>query len=157
MSAAANRAALRARASTTPPARRPPPAHPAAAPSLGSFAGAAVAPRARAAPRPAAAPLAVSARYRGHGTDLSKVDAFKAHAEDSGSAAFQVARMSARVLQLTAHLQKHKKDYSTRRGLMAILAQRKQMLLYLQRTDRPGYERALAELSIRPLKAEAAR
>jgi small subunit ribosomal protein S15 len=61
------------------------------------------------------------------------------------------------VLQLTAHLQKHKKDYSTRRGLMAILAQRKQMLLYLQRTDRPGYERALAELSIRPLKAEAAR
>jgi ribosomal protein S15 len=36
------------------------------------------------------------------------------------------------VLQLTEHLAEHKKDYSTRRGLLAVLSQRKQMLLYLQ-------------------------
>jgi len=64
-------------------------------------------------------------------------------------------RLSARVEQLTAHLQEHKKDYATRRGLMSILSQRKQMLLYLQRTNRESYERCLAELGIRQLKKEA--
>ena len=98
-----------------------------------------------------------SARYRGKGTDLAKVDAFKKHDSDSGSAEVQVARMSARVLQLTAHLQTHKKDFSTRRGLMAILSQRKQMLLYLQRTDRATYDRCLNELTIRAPKAEPRR
>ncbi len=73
-----------------------------------------------------------SARYRGHGTDLSKVPQFQRHEGDSGSPEVQIARMSARVLQLTAHLEQHKKDYATRRGLLQILSQRKQMMLYLQ-------------------------
>jgi len=97
----------------------------------------------------------VSARYRGHGTDLSKVPQFARHTSDSGSPEVQIARLSARVKQLTAHLEQHKKDYSTRRGLLSILSQRKQMLLYLQRTDRAKYEQMLAELNIRPLKKEA--
>ncbi|EFN56063.1 hypothetical protein CHLNCDRAFT_15570, partial [Chlorella variabilis] len=70
----------------------------------------------------------------------------------SGSAEVQIARLSARVLQLTEHLAEHKKDFSTRRGLLTVLSKRKQMLLYLQRTDRPKYEQLLAELNIRPLK-----
>lgn len=98
-----------------------------------------------------------SARYRGKGTDLTQVDAFKKHGSDSGSAEVQVARLSARVLQLTSHLQAHKKDFSTRRGLMAILSQRKQMLLYLQRTDRATYDKCLADLNIRAPKTDAGR
>ena len=86
-------------------------------------------------PRPAPPPRPPpprSARYRGHGTDLAKVPQFQRHGNDSGSPEVQIARMSARVLQLTEHLAEHKKDYSTRRGLLAVLSQRKQMLLYLQ-------------------------
>jgi small subunit ribosomal protein S15 len=60
------------------------------------------------------------------------VPQFQRHGNDSGSPEVQIARMSARVLQLTEHLAEHKKDYSTRRGLLAVLSQRKQMLLYLQ-------------------------
>lgn len=95
-----------------------------------------------------------SARYRGKGTDVSKVAQFKRHEADTGSAEVQISRLTARVAQLTAHLQAHSKDYSTRRGLMAILSQRKQLLLYLQRTNQSGYERVIAELGIRQLKTE---
>lgn len=45
-----------------------------------------------------------SARYRGEGTDLSKVPAFQRHGSDSGSPEVQIARLSARVQQLTEHL-----------------------------------------------------
>ena len=85
-------------------------------------------------PRPACPPRRrpCSARYRGHGTDLAEVPEYARHSNDSGSPEVQIARMSARVQQLTTHLEQHKKDFSTRRGLLAILAQRKQMLLYLQ-------------------------
>lgn len=97
----------------------------------------------------------ITARYRGKGTDLSKVDDFKRHSTDTGSPEYQIARLSARVQQLTSHLQSHKKDYSTRRGLMKILSQRKQMLAYLKRNDEAAYNRCLAELGIRQAKADA--
>lgn len=93
-----------------------------------------------------------SARYRGKGTDLGKLGGFKRDDNDTGSPEYQIARLSARVLQLTSHLQTHKKDFATRRGLMSILSQRKQLMLYLQRTNRAEYDRICAELSIRPLK-----
>jgi small subunit ribosomal protein S15 len=59
------------------------------------------------------------------------VASFERSPADTGSPEVQVARLSARVAQLTAHLQQHRKDYSTRRGLMAVLSQRKQLLTYL--------------------------
>ncbi|PRW20815.1 30S ribosomal S15 [Chlorella sorokiniana] len=119
-----------------------------------AFCGTQLAIKQRAA-RPAAAAVAVSARYRGEGTDLSKVPAFERHGSDSGSPEVQIARLSARVQQLTEHLATHKKDYGSRRGLLAILSQRKQLMIYLQRTDRAMYERVLKDLNIRPLKREA--
>ena len=85
---------------------------------------------------------------------MSKVDDFKRHSADTGSPEYQISRLSARVRQLTDHLRIHKKDYSTRRGLMAILSQRKQLLAYLQRTDEAAYQRCLSELGIRQLKTE---
>lgn len=100
--------------------------------------------------RTAAQPI--SARYRGNGTDLSKIPDFQRHASDTGSPEAQIARLSARVEQLTEHLRVHKTDFSTRRGLMAILSKRKQMLKYLRANDKAAYERCLAELGIRQLK-----
>ncbi|KAI8104721.1 hypothetical protein M9434_003274 [Picochlorum sp. BPE23] len=96
----------------------------------------------------------ISAKYRGHGTDLSKVPDFQRHENDSGSPEAQIARMSARVIQLTDHLRVHKTDYSTRRGLMAVLSKRKQLLKYLRSKDKAAYERCINELGIRQLKAE---
>ena len=95
---------------------------------------------------------AICARYRGHGTDLSQVPEFQRHEKDSGSPESQVARLSARVLQLTEHLREHKTDYSTRRGLMAILSKRKQLLKYLRSNDKAAYDRCIEGLGIRQIK-----
>jgi len=95
---------------------------------------------------------AICARYRGHGTDLSKVPEFQRHEKDSGSPESQVARLSARVVQLTEHLREHKTDYSTRRGLMAILSKRKQLLKYLRSNDKAAYDRCIEGLGIRQIK-----
>ena len=88
----------------------------------------------------ASAPLTLAllcrARYRGQGTDLSKVPAFKRHEKDCGSSELQVAALSARVTQLTSHLQEHKKDFASRRGLMVILSRRKALMKYLYRWNR---------------------
>ena len=99
----------------------------------------------------------MDARYRGVGTDLSKVPSLQRSPSDTGSSEVQVARLSARVLQLTSHLQTHRKDYAATRGLMAVLSQRRRLLRYLYKHDRPMYERCLAELGVRPLKANAGR
>ncbi|CAG9460287.1 unnamed protein product [Pedinophyceae sp. YPF-701] len=114
-----------------------------------SFAGC----TARLQARPVAARRAVAApiecRYRGKGTDLSKVESFKRHTNDTGSPEVQVAKMTARITQLTAHLKEHKKDYSSRRGLETILGQRKRLMAYMFRTDKEAYARMVTELGIK--------
>ncbi|CAL8463454.1 g2988 [Coccomyxa elongata] len=106
---------------------------------------------------PRAAALSIEARYRGKGTDLSKVDQFKRHEADVGSTEIQIARLTARVNQLTGHLQTHRKDYASTRGLIIILGQRRRLLQYIYKHNRPKYEQLLRELKIRPLKVQAAR
>ncbi|CAL5223845.1 g6428 [Coccomyxa viridis] len=103
------------------------------------------------------APLCIQARYRGTGTDLSKVPPFKRHEQDCGSTEVQVARISARVTQLTSHLKEHKKDYAATRGLVKMLGQRRRLMTYLYKESRPKYEQILRELGVRPLKVQASR
>ncbi|GMH38582.1 hypothetical protein BSKO_06466 [Bryopsis sp. KO-2023] len=91
----------------------------------------------------------VSARYRGKGGDFSKVHQFRQSPSDCGSSQFQIARLSARVDQLTTHLQTHKKDYASERGLKLILSQRKRLLFYLYNNDRSEFEKVIADLGIR--------
>jgi small subunit ribosomal protein S15 len=65
----------------------------------------------------------------------------------------QVAQLSSRVLHLTAHLQANRKDYACQRGLVAVLAQRKSLLQYLYRENKPAFARCVRELKIRnPIK-----
>ncbi len=61
------------------------------------------------------------ARYRGINTDKSRVAQFKRAESDTGSSEVQIAQLTARVQQLTAHLQVHRKDYASTRGLMKVL------------------------------------
>ena len=61
----------------------------------------------------------------------------------------QVAILSHRISELTEHLKIHKKDKHTRRGLVALVSQRKKLLKYLIRSDSDSYLKLIKELSIR--------
>ncbi len=74
---------------------------------------------------------------------------FKLHETDTGSADVQVAVLTHRINHLTTHLQQFKKDHSSRRGLLRMVAQRRKLLDYLATTDRPRYENLLKKLNLR--------
>lgn len=69
---------------------------------------------------------------------MSKVAQFQRHSKDTGSSEFQISLLSARIAQLSTHLQSNRKDYSTRRGLEALLSRRRHFMQYLYRTNRLG-------------------
>jgi len=68
---------------------------------------------------------------------------------DTGSAEVQVALLTARISQLTEHLQIHRKDFHSRRGLHKIVGQRRRLLQYLRRTNPRRYAQVIRELNIR--------
>ena len=60
-----------------------------------------------------------------------------------------VALLTTRISQLAAHMAVHRKDYSSRRGLEAALAQRRKLLSYLRRTSFPTYAQLISRLGLR--------
>ena len=58
------------------------------------------------------------------------------HEGDCGSTEVQIARLSARVTQLTSHLKEHRKDYAATRGLVKILGQRRRLMTYIYKENR---------------------
>jgi small subunit ribosomal protein S15 len=68
---------------------------------------------------------------------------------DTGSAEVQVALLTERIQQLTEHLKTHKKDHSSRRGLLKMVGKRSALLKYLTRTDRERYQNIIARLGLR--------
>jgi small subunit ribosomal protein S15 len=77
------------------------------------------------------------------------VDDYKRKDNDTGSPEVQVAIMPRRISELTEHLKIHKKDHSSRRGLLKMVAKRTHLLKYLQRTDRPRYLELIGRLGLR--------
>ncbi len=71
------------------------------------------------------------------------------HKKDVGSSEVQVALLTARITQLTAHFQTHKKDHSSRRGLLLLVAQRRKLLDYLKGRTPQKYQLLIAKLGIR--------
>lgn len=71
------------------------------------------------------------------------------HDQDTGSPEYQVAGMTERISYLTKHLQQHPKDFSTRRGLVALVNKRRRLLTYLAREDEETYVALVASLGIR--------
>jgi small subunit ribosomal protein S15 len=69
--------------------------------------------------------------------------------KDTGSAAVQVALMTERIEELTAHLNQHKKDFSSQRGLRRIVGQRRRILKYIKRRDVSAYKALIERLDIR--------
>jgi small subunit ribosomal protein S15 len=68
---------------------------------------------------------------------------------DTGSAEVQVALLTEHIQQLTEHLKTHKKDHSSRRGLLKMVGKRSALLKYLTRTDRERYQKIIARLGLR--------
>ena len=68
---------------------------------------------------------------------------------DTGSSEVQIALLTERIRELTAHLQSNKKDHHSRRGLLKMVGKRRAMLDYLARTDLEGYRALIAKLGIR--------
>jgi len=74
---------------------------------------------------------------------------YKVHGTDTGSPEVQVAILSQRILQLTDHFKTHKKDHSSRRGLLLMVAQRRRLLDYLKKTSPDRYRNLIQSLGIR--------
>ncbi|MEY8338295.1 30S ribosomal protein S15 [Lachnospiraceae bacterium 62-35] len=68
---------------------------------------------------------------------------------DTGSPEVQIAILTARIAELTEHLQKNQKDHHSRRGLLKMVGQRRGLLNYLKNTDLEGYRTLIGRLGIR--------
>ncbi len=73
----------------------------------------------------------------------------KLHEKDTGSADVQIALLTQRINHLTEHLQKFKKDHSSRRGLLMMVGQRRRLLDYLQTKDLGRYQAVTKKLKLR--------
>ena len=74
---------------------------------------------------------------------------FQLHEKDTGSADIQVAQLTSRINHLTEHLSTHKKDFSTRRGLLKLVARRRKLLDYLKGNNYERYQAILKGLELR--------
>jgi small subunit ribosomal protein S15 len=74
---------------------------------------------------------------------------FGKHAQDTGSSQVQVALLTKDIIRLTSHCQINPKDFSTRRGLLQKVCDRRSLLAYLQKTDVNKYRELLAKLGLR--------
>lgn len=71
------------------------------------------------------------------------------HEGDTGSPEVQIALLTARIEMLNGHLASHKKDFHSRRGLLKMVGQRRNLLNYLKETDIERYRAILAALNLR--------
>ena len=74
---------------------------------------------------------------------------FKLHESDTGSPEVQVAMLSRRINDITGHLKVHAKDFSTRRGLLKLIGQRRRLLDYMKGKDINRYRSIIKALGIR--------
>jgi small subunit ribosomal protein S15 len=77
------------------------------------------------------------------------VKEFGKGANDTGSAEVQIALLSTRITELTEHLNQHKKDFSSQRGLRKMVGQRRRLLKYVKRHDLASYRALIERLGIR--------
>jgi len=77
------------------------------------------------------------------------IEQYGRKAGDTGSPEVQIAILTARIAELTEHLQENKKDHHSRRGLLKMVGRRRGLLDYLKKTDLDGYRALIEKLGIR--------
>lgn len=77
------------------------------------------------------------------------ISQFKRGESDTGSPEVQIALLTARINELTEHMRAHKKDFSSRRGLLKLVSSRSDLLKYLRQTERERYLAVIGKLGLR--------
>ena len=77
------------------------------------------------------------------------IESYRVHESDTGSPEVQIALLTTRINHLTEHLKSHRKDHSSRRGLLKMVGRRASLLKYLAREDRSRYQAVIEQLGIR--------
>ena len=80
---------------------------------------------------------------------LEIINTYKRDEKDTGSSEVQIALLTERINELTEHLKVHKKDNHSRRGLLKMVGQRRNMLNYLQKKDEERYKVLVEKLGLR--------
>ena len=80
---------------------------------------------------------------------IQVVTDYRTHEKDTGSPEVQIALLTQRINQLQDHFKAHKKDHSSRRGLLKLVSRRNQLLKYLTRMDRTRYQQVIQRLGLR--------
>ena len=81
-------------------------------------------------------------------SDINLAD-FKQNEKDTGSSSFQVAVLTERIAALTEHLKTNKKDVSSRRGLLKMVAKRRKHLDYIRAKSEDAYKKLIDDLKLR--------
>ena len=74
---------------------------------------------------------------------------FELHEGDTGSTEVQIALLTERINQLTGHMTANRHDYSSQRGLLKLVGQRRRLLTYLSKEDIGRYHKLIKELGLR--------
>lgn len=77
---------------------------------------------------------------------------FRTHANDTGSSQVQIAILTEEIKELTSHLQLHKHDHSSRRGLLRKVGERRRLLKYLQKEDEQAFIDLATKLKLKIAK-----
>jgi small subunit ribosomal protein S15 len=80
------------------------------------------------------------------------INKFRVHDTDTGSSQVQIAILTEEVKELTKHLKTHKKDFSSRRGLLRKVAERRKLLHYLSREDNTAYLALIKDLKLKTVE-----
>ena len=76
------------------------------------------------------------------------IEKYKMHDTDTGSPQVQIAILTTEIKDLTGHLKGHKKDFSSRRGLIKKVSERRKLMKYLKREDAKAYDDLMAKLKV---------
>lgn len=76
------------------------------------------------------------------------IEKFRTHKTDTGSPQVQIAILTAEIKDLSDHLKEHKKDFSSRRGLLRKVNERRKLLKYLEREDAKAYKKLVEALKL---------
>ena len=79
----------------------------------------------------------------------SIIETYRINEKDTGSPEVQIAVLTQRISDLTEHLKIHKKDHHSRRGLLKMVGHRRNLLIYLMKTDIERYRAIVAKLGLR--------
>jgi small subunit ribosomal protein S15 len=79
---------------------------------------------------------------------------YKLHEKDTGSPEYQIAALTVRISYMTAHIKRNPKDFSSTRGLIAMVNARKKLLKYLRNEDKDRFLKTCVGLNIRIQKSQ---